>query len=62
MREYHAQFCEKLKGWFLQLTHPYIKVKGKWGYLYRAVDKFGDTIDFMQPLPTINESEGVPYF
>ena len=47
MREYHAQFCEKLKGWFLQLTHPYIKVKGEWIYLYRAVDKFGDTVDFM---------------
>jgi len=47
MREYHAQFCEKLKGRFLQLTHPYIKVKGKWVYLYRAVDKFGDTVDFM---------------
>ena len=25
----------------------YIKVKGEWVYLYRAVDKFGDTIDFM---------------
>ena len=24
-----------------------IKVKGRWFYLYRAVDKFGDTIDFM---------------
>jgi len=25
----------------------YIKVKGKWVYLYRSVDKYGDTIDFM---------------
>ena len=25
----------------------YVKVKGKWVYLYRAVDKFGDTLDFM---------------
>ena len=24
----------------------YIKVKGKWAYLYRAVDKLGNTIDF----------------
>ncbi|MGH0002610.1 IS6 family transposase [Pseudovibrio ascidiaceicola] len=24
----------------------YIKVRGKWSYLYRAVDKFGNTIDF----------------
>jgi transposase-like protein len=46
MREYHAQFCEKLKGRFLQLTHPYIKVKGQWVYHYRAVDKAGKTVDF----------------
>ena len=25
----------------------YIKVKGNWTYLYRAVDKFGKTLDFM---------------
>jgi len=25
----------------------YVKVKGKWVYLYRAVDKFGDAVDFM---------------
>src|SRR3546814_2781810 len=24
----------------------YVKVRGKWTYLYRAVDKRGDTIDF----------------
>ena len=24
-----------------------LKVKGQWVYLYRAVDKFGDTLDFM---------------
>lgn len=24
----------------------YIRVKGKWTYLYRAVDKLGNTIDF----------------
>jgi putative transposase len=47
MREYHAQFCEKQKGQFLLLTHPYIHVKGQWVYLYRAVNKFGDTVDFM---------------
>ena len=23
-----------------------MKVRGKWTYLYRAVDKFGNTIDF----------------
>ncbi|MTH94542.1 DDE-type integrase/transposase/recombinase, partial [Roseibium sp. RKSG952] len=25
----------------------YVKVRDKWMYLYRAVDKHGDTIDFM---------------
>ncbi|MCP4746872.1 MAG: DDE-type integrase/transposase/recombinase, partial [Desulfobacteraceae bacterium] len=25
----------------------YIKIKGKWKYLYRAVDSRGNTIDFM---------------
>ena len=25
---------------------PYIKVKGRWTYLYRAVDQRGHTIDF----------------
>jgi len=28
-------------------THPYIKVKGIWKYLYRAVDKQGKTVDFL---------------
>ena len=46
-RECHTQFCEKLKGRFLQLTHPYLQVKGIWTYLYRAIDKFGDTVDFL---------------
>ena len=26
---------------------PNIKVKGKWTYYYRAIDKFGKTLDFM---------------
>jgi putative transposase len=30
-----------------QMNETYIKVKGKWVYLYRAVDKFGDTVDFV---------------
>ena len=30
-----------------RMDETYIKVKGKWCYLYRAVDKFGKTIDFM---------------
>ena len=30
-----------------RMDETYIKVKGEWHYLYRAVDKFGDTVDFM---------------
>ena len=30
-----------------RMDETYVKVKGKWYYLYRAVDKFGDTIDFL---------------
>jgi len=29
------------------MDETYVKVKGQWVYLYRAVDKFGDTVDFM---------------
>lgn len=30
-----------------RMDEKYIKVKGEWHYLYRAVDKAGDTVDFM---------------
>ncbi|NQY38402.1 MAG: IS6 family transposase [Alteromonadaceae bacterium] len=30
-----------------RMDETYVKVKGEWQYLYRAVDKYGDTIDFM---------------
>jgi putative transposase len=30
-----------------RMDETYIKIKGEWAYLYRAVDKFGDTVDFM---------------
>ena len=46
-RECHVRFCEKRKVKFLAFTHPYIKIKGVWHYLYRAVDKYGATIDFL---------------
>ena len=29
------------------MDETYIKVKGKWAYYYRAVDKFGETLDLM---------------
>ena len=46
-REVYARFCERLRVKFPGSTHPYIKVKGQWKYLYRAVDKAGKTIDFL---------------
>jgi putative transposase len=33
------------KSW--RMDETYIKVKGRWKYLYRAVDKTGQTIDFL---------------
>ncbi|WP_298967226.1 DDE-type integrase/transposase/recombinase, partial [uncultured Roseibium sp.] len=30
-----------------RMDETYIKVRDKWVYLYRAVDKHGDTVDFM---------------
>ena len=45
-----AEFSKKHKrkiGSSWRMDETYIKVKGKWCYLYRAVDKSGATIDFM---------------
>ncbi|EJK88389.1 transposase [Rhizobium sp. AP16] len=30
-----------------RVDETYVKVRGKWTYLYRAVDKFGNTIRFL---------------
>ena len=30
-----------------RMDETYVKVRGEWTYLYRAVDKFGQTLDFM---------------
>ena len=30
-----------------RMDETYIKIKGQWKYLYRAVDKNGDTVDFL---------------
>jgi transposase-like protein len=46
-REVYARFCERLGAQFPGSTHPYIRVKGEWRYLYRAVDKGGNAVDFL---------------
>ena len=40
----HSQ-CSVGKSW--RMDETYIKVKGRWKYLYRAVDKTGKTVDFL---------------
>lgn len=45
-----AEFRKKYKrkvGSSRRMDETYIKIKGVWHYLYRAVDKEGNTIDFM---------------
>ena len=34
-----------------RMDETYVKVKGEWDYLYRAIDKHGKTLDFMLPDP-----------
>ena len=38
---------KKKTGSSWRMDETYIRVKGRWCYLYRAVDKSGETIDFM---------------
>jgi transposase-like protein len=43
--QFHRRQRRVWTSWRLDGT--YIRVKGKWEYLYRAVDKVGKTIDFL---------------
>ncbi len=53
--QHYAPEMEKRLRWYWKrpglsrswrVDETYVKVRGKWAYLYRAVDKGGDTIDF----------------
>ena len=43
----NAQIKKRATGRSWRMDETYIKVKGNWAYLYRAVDKHGKTLDFM---------------
>jgi transposase-like protein len=47
--EFEKQFRRRQRsvGRSWRLDETYVKIKGEWAYLYRAVSKEGDTIDFL---------------
>jgi putative transposase len=44
-KQFRHRQCPVGKSW--RMDESYVKIKGKWAYLYRAVDKEGHTIDFL---------------
>ena len=40
-------YCQAVVSGFRKARGAYVKVKGSWKYLYRAVDKTGATVDFL---------------
>jgi putative transposase len=47
--EFEKQFRQRQRpvGRSWRMDETYVKIKGKWAYLYRAVDKAGHTVDFL---------------
>ena len=39
--------CKRAVGKSWRMDETYVKVRGEWKYLYRAVDKEGNTVDFL---------------
>src|ERR1700709_176470 len=42
LRQFRRPHCGSVR-----IEEPYIKVRGQWRYLYRAIDKYGEAIDFL---------------
>ena len=42
LREFHRPHCGSVR-----IDETYIKVRGQWRYLYRAIDKHGTPVDFL---------------
>jgi len=40
--------CKRVVGKSWRMDETYVKVRGEWKYLYRAVDKEGNTVDFLR--------------
>jgi transposase-like protein len=53
IQHYAPEFEKRIRwyarplSWSVRVDETYIKVKGQWKYLYRAVDSYGKTVDFM---------------
>jgi transposase-like protein len=39
--------CKRAVGESWRMDETYVKIRGEWRYLYRAVDKEGNTVDFL---------------
>ena len=44
-KQFRRRQCPVGRSW--RMDETYMRIKGKWAYLYRAVDKEGHTIDFL---------------
>jgi putative transposase len=43
----HVRICESLGVKFPRATRPYVRIRGRRMYLYRAIDSLGDTVEFL---------------